>query len=79
VTEKEQRDRALLEALHPGIFDPPVNHTDRPDFDGGARGDYLPSEPVRMRRPQVNREPGGWRTVEVEDGAEWIFGPLDEN
>jgi hypothetical protein len=43
VDRKEQRDRAVLGALHGIVFpDDEVEQTDRPKFDGGARTDFMP-------------------------------------
>ena len=39
------------------------------DFDCGVRGDP-PPQPSRLH---AYREPGGWVTVEYEDGADWLF------
>lgn len=60
MTEKQQRDSALLGSIHPGLFDD-VEVTDTPNFYGGARIDYTPRP---MTQPHVYREPGGWNTVE---------------
>jgi hypothetical protein len=80
VTEKELRDRAVLGAMHPGLFD--AEAMGRPNFDGGVRG-VAPAyradptlRPLLQRR--AYREPGGWHTVELEDGADLFFGQLGE-
>jgi hypothetical protein len=81
VTEKELRDRAVLGAIHPGLFDDAVEDTGRPSFDGRIRGDAFeaPHEDPTLRRhlrPPIHRTPGGWHTVEIEDGADLFFGQL---
>jgi hypothetical protein len=73
MNEKEARDRALLGALHPGLFDDVVEVTDTPDFDAGARADYMSrSDPLRLA---MYREPGagGWYSTELKDGAALLF------
>ncbi len=78
------RDFALLNAMHPGAVlhrEEEVDQTDPPNFDGGVRGDAFNAprpEPSLRRRPQTYREPGGWHTFEIEDGAELFFGQLGE-
>ena len=83
-TEKYSRNYALLNAMHPGTVpygEDEVEQTDTPRFDGGVRGDALNAprpEPPLRRRPQAYREPGGWHTVELKDGADLFFGQLGE-
>jgi hypothetical protein len=70
--EKLSRDRALLNALHPGTVGTVLEATDTPDIDAGARID-----PQAERRPgprsYPTAEPGGWSETEIEDGAALLF------
>ena len=76
MTEKELRDRAVLGAMHPGLFDVEVEVAGGPQFDGGVRADtHRPDPTLRTAlRPHSYREPGGWRTLELENGADLFFG-----
>lgn len=67
--EKASRDRAVLGALHDGLF-VEVSTTATLDFDGGAR--ELPAPPPRL---EWERDPddAAWQTVELEDGASLLF------
>ena len=72
--EKRARDRALLGALHPGLFDGDVSPPPAPNIDGGTRESALPTAHFDPRPPApVQREPGpgGWVSVEVD--AELLF------
>jgi hypothetical protein len=64
--------------MHPGTvrYQDEVEQTDAPRFDDGVRGDVPRSGPTRG--PHVERESGGWDTVEIEDGARLFFGELGE-
>jgi hypothetical protein len=67
--EKASRDRAVLGALHDGLF-VEVSTTTTPNFDGGVR--VLPPQPPRI---EWTRDPddAAWVTVELEDGASLLF------
>jgi hypothetical protein len=75
--EKEARNRAVLGALHPGMFEsesPPAEAEGPPDFDGGVRKPAPgPSDPAAEHSEmiadlfgpkQVSHGPLGWQ---VED------------
>jgi hypothetical protein len=78
IDEKRARDRALLGAMHPGLFDDDVEVTGSPRFDGGARFDQnAPSVTPAVAwaanardgriGPFPSSEPG-WTEYEIEDG-----------
>jgi hypothetical protein len=78
VNDKQLRDYMVLNALHPGaVFDPTVESTDTPSFDGGARFDPDVSRLSLAERraatalrgvygPAASNEPG-WVEYEIED------------
>jgi hypothetical protein len=73
MTEKDRRDRFVLNALHPGIFDPlpeEVGPYSPEAFSPGVR-QMTPSPP----RPAFYRDEDGWWTAEVD--ARLIFGESD--
>ena len=76
MNEKQRRDAALLGPMH-RIYvsddDAEPKRTATPNFDGGARADPNASTGDPSRRPYVQREPGGWVSMEVENGAELLF------
>jgi hypothetical protein len=47
----------------------PPSEAGSANFDGGVRGDP-PPQPTRLH---AYREPGGWVTVDYEDGADWLW------
>ena len=71
--EKQNRDQALFGPMHGIHIDPEPKRTATPNFDGGARADPNASTGEPKRRPHVQREPGGWVSMEVENGAELLF------
>jgi hypothetical protein len=78
IDEKRQRDAAVLGALHGIVFDDEVEATGGPQFDGGVRGETFASRRDPTLRPALERqhsyrEPGGWVTTEIEDGASLLF------
>jgi hypothetical protein len=73
MSEKKNRERGVLGALHPGLIDDVVEVMDTPDFDGGARIDPHQAERGPQPRSYPTAEPGGWRETEVEDGARLLF------
>ena len=77
MNEKQQRDRAVLGALVPGLFDVEDASSGAPHFDGGVREPALPMAHVDPRPPTPAYREGAWTVVEVEDGAELLF-PLVE-
>jgi hypothetical protein len=79
MSEKQMRDRVVLGALHPGLFDDVVEVTDTPDFVGGARID--PRQAERRPQPQSypTAEPGGWTEYEIEDGAALLFPWIEDD
>ena len=64
--EKASRDRAVLGALHDGLF-VEVSTTTTPNFDGGVCASYRHSRP-RLEWDARNPDDGAWQTVELEDG-----------
>jgi hypothetical protein len=79
---KYLRDYAVLNALHPGTVpyrDEEVEQTDTPRFDGGVRGDAFdaprPTPPLSGGPSDLG---SGWRELEIEDGADLLFGHLSE-
>jgi hypothetical protein len=87
--DKQLRDYAVLNTLHPGsVPDPTVEETDTPSFDGGARAGpdasrLTPGEvriAIALRRvsgPHASAE-RGWVEYEIGDGAEMFFGKLGD-
>ena len=63
--EKLSSDRAVLGALH----DIPLN-TATPGFDGGVR--ELPPQPPSIEW-QDDPDDKPWQSVELEDGADWLW------
>jgi hypothetical protein len=84
-SEKHLRDSALLNAMHPGTVpyrEQELEQTDTPSFDSGVPGVAPAHRPDPTLRPLLQRrpyrEPGGWYTLELEDGADLFFGHLGE-
>ena len=76
MNEKQRRDQALLGPMH-GIYvrddDAEPRQTATPNFDGGVRSDPNAPQFDPRPRPYVHREPGGWVSIEIQDGAELLF------
>ena len=71
--QKRSLDRAVLGALHPGMFDGDVVTSPAPNFDGGVRESALPVAHFDPRPPAPVYREAGWTVVEVKDGAELLF------
>jgi hypothetical protein len=72
LNEKQSRDAALLGPMHGIYIGPEPEQTATPNFDGGVRTDLNEPRADPSQRPHVYREPGGWLSIEIEDGAELL-------
>ena len=71
---KRRAEADLINAIHPGTVRDPdwdLKPSDGPpDFQGGVRGEHGHLHPQRLH---AFSEPGGWVTIEYEDGADWMW------